>query len=266
MTIELIKQGAVAHIVMGNPPVNVFTPELHRQFHDCLAAFYADDSLKVGIWRTTGDRAFCAGDDIKSARPNYSQSEILQRHFGDSEQLEELGYPGWEREVLRMKRSKPLIAAVQGACVGHGLIYLLLMTDLRIASSKARFGFPEITYGMGGAAGATQLGQQIPHTAAMYMVLSGEMVDADFALRNHLVNEVVDSSQLLSRAGQLAANIAKHPSLALQVELDAYQHTRNLTREQALSYVEHLYRLQRTAYGSQPPLAVDKGASGDLSQ
>jgi len=254
MSIELIRQGSLAHIVLDNAPVNTFTADLHKQFYQVLQEFYADSSLKVGIWRSAGEGAFCAGDDIKSPRPEYTDAQLMQRHFTPSEQLREVGYPGWEREVLRLKRTKPLIAAVQGACVGQGLAYLLMMTDLRIATPKARFGFPEITYGMGGAAGATQLSQQIPHTAAMFMVLTGQLVDADYALSNHLINEIVPQDKLLFRAEELAQSIAKHPALALQVELETYQLTKTMTREDALTYVEQVYRLQRFALsdGTQP--------------
>jgi enoyl-CoA hydratase/carnithine racemase len=255
MSIEIIKQGSVCHFVINNPPVNVFTPAMHKQFYEALRAFYADTELKVGIFRSTGTRAFCAGDDIKSQRPNYSAEQLLERHFSDSENLDELGYPGYEREVLKLKRSKPIIAAIQSACIGQGLAYVLLMTDLRIATPEAKFGFPEITFGMGGAAGALQMAHQVPQTAAIYMVLTGELVDANYALTNHLINEIVDSDQLLQRAEELAQQIARHPAQALQIELEVFQKTRILSREDALNYAEQVYRLQRFAYGSQPPLS-----------
>ena len=186
--IRLERSGAVAHIILDNPPVNVFTAELHKQFYQSLKEFYNDPSLKVGVWSSARDRAFCAGDDIKSPRPELSQSEMIDRHYSSSESQEVVTYPGWERETLRLKRTKPLIAAVHGACVGQGLFYLLMMTQLRVATPEARFGFPEITYGMGGAAGASQIADQIPYVAAMHMVLTGELVDVDFALRNSLIN------------------------------------------------------------------------------
>jgi len=254
MSIQLIRQGCIAHIVLDNAPVNAFTADLHKQFYDALREFYADASLKVGIWRSVGEGAFCAGDDIKAPRPEYTEAQLMHRHFTGSAQLEDAGYPGWEREVLRLKRTKPLIAAVHGACVGQGLAYLLMMTDLRIGTPKARFGFPEITYGMGGAAGATQLSQQIPHTAAMYMVLTGKLVDANYALTNHIINEIVPEDQLLSRAQELAQDIARHPALALQVELETYHQTKTMSREDALTYAEQVYRLQRFALsdGTQP--------------
>lgn len=253
--IRLERTGAVAHIVLDNPPVNVFDARIHKQFHDTLREFYGDPSLKVGIWRSAGDRAFCAGDDIKSPRPDLSQSEMINRHFGATADQSVETYPGWERETLRLVQTKPLIAAVHGACVGQGLLYMLMMTQLRIATPAAKFGFPEITHGMGGAAGASQMAQQIPYTAAMQMVLTGELMDAEFALRNNLVNEVVASKELLPRAVELAERIAGFPALALQVELQAYERTRHLNRDMALDVVEDMYRLQRLAFDAKPPLS-----------
>ncbi|MCS5592465.1 MAG: enoyl-CoA hydratase/isomerase family protein [Gammaproteobacteria bacterium] len=258
MSIQIIKKGAVCHFIIDNPPVNVFTPAMHKQFYDALCEFYANTELKVGILSSTGARAFCAGDDIKSPRPNYSTKQLLERHFSNSEDLEELGYPGYEREALKLKRTKPIIAAIQSACIGQGLAYVLLMTDLRIASTEAKFGFPEINFGMGGAAGALQMAHQIPQTAAMYMVLTGELVDANYALTNHLINEIVEPDYLLARAEELAVQIARHPAQALQIELEVFQKTRNLSREEAMNYAENVYRLQRLAYGTQPPLSDKK--------
>jgi enoyl-CoA hydratase/carnithine racemase len=258
MSIQVIKKGAICHFIINNPPVNAFTPAMHQQFYDALREFYTSTELKVGILRSTGTRAFCAGDDIKSPRPNYSTEQLLERHFSKSEDLNELGHPGFEREVMKLKRTKPIIAAIQSACIGQGLAYILLMTDLRIASTKAQFGFPEINFGMGGAAGALQMAHQIPQTAAMYMVLTGELVDANYALTNHLINEIVEPDQLLSRAETLAQTIARHPAQALQIELEVFQRTRNLSREEAMSYAEHVYRLQRFAYDNQPLLSNQK--------
>ena len=255
MVIRLERTGAVAHIVLDNPPVNVFDARLHKQFHDTLKTFYSDPTLRVGIWRSAGDGAFCAGDDIKSPRPDLSQSEIIHRHYGASADQSIETYPGWERETLRLKQTKPLIAAVHGACVGQGLLYMLMLTQLRIATPAARFGFPEITFGMGGAAGASQMAQQIPYTAAMQMVLTGELMNAEFALHNHLVNEVVADDDLLPRATSIAERIAEMPALALQTELQAYERTRHLNRDMALDVVEDMYRLQRLAFDTTPPLS-----------
>jgi enoyl-CoA hydratase/carnithine racemase len=76
--------------------------------------------------------------------------------------------------VLRFERTKPIVGAARGWCRGRGLEYLLLLTDIRIATPDAKFGLPEIAYGMGGLAGAMQLSRHLPSTAAWEMALTGD--------------------------------------------------------------------------------------------
>jgi hypothetical protein len=102
--------------------------------------------------------------------------------------------------VLALERFKPIIGAVNGWCLGQGMIYLLSLTDIRIASTNAKFGFPEVAYGMGGAGGTSRLGLQLPHTVAMWMLLTGEAMEAEEALSHRLVNKVVAPDALMATA------------------------------------------------------------------
>lgn len=265
MKLHYEKSDGIATITIDNPPVNVFTPTLHRDLHDLLAEFMADDGVRVGILTGAGNRAFSAGDDVKTPRPERTQSELVKRHFGRRRPDESLEYPGWEHEVLRlaMQRFKPIVGAVNGVAVGQGMIYLLQLTDIRVASSTARFGLPEIAYGMGGAGGSTRLMRQIPQVAAMWLALTGEPFDAETALRYNLVNEVVSPDQLMSRAREMAILIARHPPLAVRTEMEASYRGQDLSRDQALSYVSNLYRLQRVAFDTRPPLSKSLTGSSD---
>ncbi|MEZ5646130.1 MAG: enoyl-CoA hydratase/isomerase family protein [Burkholderiaceae bacterium] len=257
MKLHYEKSDGIATITIDNPPVNAFTPALHRDLHDILSDFLSDDDVRVGILTGSGTRAFCAGDDIKTPRPDRTQAEIVKRHMSRRRHDESLEYPGWEHEVLRMamQRYKPIVGAINGVAMGQGMLYLLHLTDIRIASSTARFGLPEIAYGMGGAGGSTRLSRQIPHVAAMWLALTGEPFDAQTALRYDLVNELVEPEAVLSRAREVAALIARHPPLAVRTEMEASYRALDLTRDQALSYVGNLYRLQRVTFDVQPPLA-----------
>ena len=256
MTLRYEKADRIATITIDNPPVNVFTPDMHRELYDILRDFVADRDIRAGVFRAAGERAFCAGDDIKSPRPKRTTGEIVERHLFPLREDGPNEYPGWESDVLRMTRHKPIVGAVQGQCLGQGLLYLLNLTELRIASQAARFGFPEIAYGMGGASGAVRLGRQIPHTAALWLALTGEPFDADTALRNHMINEIVAAETLHDRAAEVAGLIARHPPLAVRVEMEAYYRALDQSREEALASTGHLYRLQRAAMDPTPPLAV----------
>ena len=258
MTIHFSKSDGIATITLDNPPVNVFTPALHREFFEVLREFLIDETVRVGILTGAGTRAFCAGDDVKSPRPKRSHAELVKRHMSLRHADEGLEYPGWESEIMQlaMRRFKPIVGAVNGAAMGQGMIYLLHLTDIRVASTTARFGLPEVAYGMGGAGGSTRLARQIPHVAAMWLALTGEPFDAETALRYNLINEVVAPEELMSRAQQMAALIARHPPLAVRTEMEASYRAQDLTRDQALSYVGNLYRLQRVAFDAQPSVAV----------
>jgi enoyl-CoA hydratase/carnithine racemase len=249
--------GAVATITIDHPPVNAFNPPMHRELYGILEEFLRDQNVRVGILTAAGSRAFCAGDDIKSPRPNRTTAEIVQRHLNPKQPEVPPEYPGWEAEVQRLSetRFKPIIAAVNGPVFGQGLIYLLHLTDLRIATPNARFGLPEIAYGMGGASGVTRLGRQIPHLAALWLALTGEPFSADEALRNNLINEIVAPEKLVERANEIAQLIARHPPLAVRVEMEAYYRAQDMSRDQASAFSGHLYRLQRAAIDPTPPLA-----------
>lgn len=256
MTLHYDTSDGVATITLDNPPVNVLTPELHKDLLEVLRDFNADPDVRCGIWTAVGDRAFCAGDDVKTPRPQRSFAEVAERHLTPRREGDGFEYPGWEAEVLALPRVKPMIAAVNGACLGQGMIYLLLLTDLRLATPNARFGLPEIAYGMPGASAATRLGRQVPHVLAMQLALTGEMIDAEAAARGFLINEVVAPEELMARARALASRIAAHPPIAVRAEMEAYQRAQDMSRADALAYAGNLYHLVRaTQDRATPPLA-----------
>jgi enoyl-CoA hydratase/carnithine racemase len=111
---------------------------------------------------------------------------------------------------------KPVICAVNGACVGGGMT-LMLATDLRVAVRGARFGLAEVRRGIVAANGGTQrIMKQLPYAIAMEMLLCGEDIDADTALRWGLVNRVVEREELLPTARALAARICENAPLAVR--------------------------------------------------
>jgi enoyl-CoA hydratase/carnithine racemase len=261
MPLHYEKAGEIATITLDNPPVNAFTPKLHQELFHVLRDFLAAREIRVGILTAVGTRAFCAGDDIKSPRKSRTAAEVVERHLFPFQEDDEPEYPGWEREVKRLAdhRFKPIVAAVNGPTMGQGMLYLLSLTDIRIATPNARFGLPEIAYGMAGASGSSRLGRQIPHVAAMWLALTGEPFDADTALRYNLINEIVAPDRLLARAREIAAKIARHPAIAVRVEMEAYYRGMDMGRDEAAAFVGHLYRLQRAAMDPTPPLARKAG-------
>lgn len=254
-TIDYEVSEHVATITVNNPPLNVFTPTLHHDLFDVLQAFNADPDVRCGILTGEGDRAFSAGDDIKSERPDRTRLELVERHLSPSRAFDTDEYPGWEHEVMTMPRYKPIIAAVNGYCLGQGFLYLMTLTDIRYATPEAHFGMPEIAYGMGGAGGALSLGKLIPHTAAMELLLLGEKVDAAKAERMFLINAVVAPDKVMATARAAAERIASHPPLGVRIEMESYQRGLDLNRADSLALAGHMYRLARSVQSTDPPLS-----------
>jgi enoyl-CoA hydratase/carnithine racemase len=253
------KSGNIATITIDNPPVNVFTPAMHKQMFEVLQEFNSDRNIHCGILTGAGDRSFSAGDDIKSKRPERSRQEIVERHLNPSRSYQTDEYPGWEHEVMSMARYKPIVGAANGYCFGQGFIYFNLLTDIRYAARNAVFGMPEIAFGMGGAGAALSLGKMIPHVAAMELLLLGEQIDAEKARRLFLVNDVVAPEALMETARKAADRIASHPPLGIRVEMESYQRGFDLSRSDSMAMAGHMYRLARSVQSIQPPLS-DEGA------
>lgn len=254
------KSGHIATITVDNPPVNVFTPAMHKQMFEILQEFNSDREIHCGILTGAGDRSFSAGDDIKSKRPDRTREEVVERHLNPSRSFDTEEYPGWEHEVMTMPRYKPIVGAANGYCFGQGFIYFNLLSDIRYAATNAVFGMPEIAYGMGGAGAALSLGKMIPHVAAMELLLLGEKIDAEKAQRLFLVNDVVAPDKLMETAWAAAERIASHPPLGVRVEMESYQRSFDMSRADSMAMAGHMYRMARSVQSTQPPLA-DKDAA-----
>jgi enoyl-CoA hydratase/carnithine racemase len=227
---------------------------MHKELYFHLKEFELDPELRVGIIMGAGGRSFSAGADLKNThRPSRTRQEELEAylflHRGEGETPSR---PGWEEDVVRMHRFKPIIGAVAGYCLGQGIVYLLHLTCIRIAARGAKFSLPELAYGYAGIAASTQLAQHIPYNEAAYLLLTGEHIDAEEARRIHLVNRVVDDDRLLAEAEAIARKIAKLPPSAVRVEMEALDMGFNLPREAAVAQGRNLYRLHLLSYGEGP--------------
>ena len=253
MGIELEKAGAIATITIRNGSVNPITPAMHRELFEAIRDLEADEAVRVAVLTGAGERAFSAGDDIRHEDPGSGDAarDLLgalghgpAAAGGDTP----AGYD-WADAVLRHERTKPIIGAARGWCLGRGFAYYLLLADIRLAAPDARFGLPEVAYGMGGIAGAMRLTRHLPEVIAWEMALTGEPIDAAEALRVHLVNRVVPAETLLDEARRIAGLIARHPPLAIRVEMEALRRSEELAPGDAYALAMSLYRLQRATIG-----------------
>ena len=178
-------------------------PDLARAFFEYARA---DDRVRAVLVTGAGDRAFCAGADIKERAGNqitgadyFVAQKATHDLFRNIEEFE-----------------KPVIAALNGVALGGGL-EIALCCDIRIASDTARVGLPEIKLGVIPAAGGTQrLPRLIGEARAKELILTADLVDAETALRLGIVSRVVPKAELMATALALAQRIAEHPPLAVR--------------------------------------------------
>jgi crotonobetainyl-CoA hydratase len=198
------QDGHVAVITLNRPEVrNAVDPAMATAVGDFLAAADADRATRAIVITGAGERAFCAGADLKATSSG-------EKPFSSTHP--EWGFCGITQHVVR----KPVIAAVNGHALGGGT-EIALACDLVVASEHARFGLPEVTRGIvAGAGGLVRLQRQLPFKVAMRAVLTAEPLTAHDALRWGLVNEVVDEKVVVATAIGVAARVAANAPLAVQ--------------------------------------------------
>jgi len=231
--------GVVIHEVRGRAMLitinrpdkrNALDRQVRSEFLDAIAAARANDAVRAIVVTGAGDKAFVAGADI---------SEFEERTT--VEQWRVMKSPTIFDAIERCPT--PVIAAVNGFCLGGGM-ELALSCDIRIASASARFGQPEVNLGIIPGGGGTQrLPRIVGLGAALKMILTGEMIGADEALRLGLVNEVLDPSALLDRALALAETIAAKSPVAVAAAKEATRAALNLPLDDGLKLETALFQL-----------------------
>jgi enoyl-CoA hydratase len=204
-TIEIDYPAAgVARLTLNRPHVlNAINRELLDDFSAATDSLEHDEAVKAVILTGAG-RAFSAGFDLKAEA---EEGAISVEEWADRFQSD------WNIFLKIWKSSKPYIAVVHGYNLG-GAMELSLLADVTLASSSARFGFPEIRHG--GGPGATMLPWVVGMKAAKWLMLTGLRIDARRALELGLVTEIVDDEELESRSLQIAQELASIPAVALK--------------------------------------------------
>jgi enoyl-CoA hydratase/carnithine racemase len=216
MVIRFETEGRVAWITMDRPEaMNAIDPESHAALVEAWGRFRDEERLRVAVLTGAGSKAFCAGVDLKRMGEFYARVPREQR-------LEV-----WKREpgiggiTRNLEVGKPVIAAVNGVCLGGGL-ELALACDLRLASETATFGLPEVGWAIIPGQGGTQrLPRAVPPAVALEMILTAQPIDATRAAGLGLVNHVYPAAELTDRARSMAAGIASYPPRAVQSALAA---------------------------------------------
>ena len=230
--IKYEKEAPLAIITVIRPEVmNAMNNALVEEFAQAFKEAENDEEVRALILTGEGNKAFMAGADIK---------EVQARDFvlGRSQTRR-------RQEVLNMLQEmpKPVIAAINGFALGAGLETALACT-LRIASSNAKLGSPEVNLGIIPGDGATQrLPRVIGFGRAMEMVLTARMVDAEEAYRIGLVNKVVAQEELMDEAKKLAGTIISKSPLAIQYAKEAVNRSLEVGLYEGMAHESYLHAL-----------------------
>lgn len=194
----------VGWITLNRPDaINAINDEIRESLPLALEVLDKNPAASVIVLTGSGQRGFCAGADIKEFKKTESQVETRNRMVRSA----------WIEAIDRV--AKPIIAAIHGVCYGGGF-EIALACDIRIASADARFSLPETGLGLIPGAGGTQrLPRLIGLGRALDMMLLGERIDAQEALRLGVITRLVpDHGALLEQAHEIGKRIAARPPLA----------------------------------------------------
>ena len=200
-----VRDDGVAVLTLNNPPMNLVTLELTRQLNRRLDELAADPAARVLVVTGAGDRAFCAGSDIKEF-PEVAEAVLEKKLSRENETYSKLDdFP------------KPTIAALAGLAYGGGL-ELAVCCDLIVAEEHTRLALPEIKLGVfPGSGGTVRVTRRVGEGRAKEMMFFGDPIDAPTALAWSLVNRVVPRGRALATATEMAAVLATRPNLALRL-------------------------------------------------
>jgi enoyl-CoA hydratase/carnithine racemase len=202
-------------ITLNRPEVlNAMSPEAHFELQEVFDLYATDPDMHVAIITGAGDRAFCVGTDLK---------ELART--GDHRKPP----GGFCGITTRFNLFKPVIAAVNGLCLGGGT-EIVAACDLAIASDRSEFGLIEPRVGLAALGGGAlqRLAREMPMKDAMMLVLTGKRIDAHEARRISLINEVVPHEDLIPAARRLAQEILVCAPLAVQASKQVMLQSRDI--------------------------------------
>src|SRR5882757_5207788 len=229
--IEVTTDGAILEVKLNRPKANAINLAASRRLNDVFTAFRDDPQLRVAIVTGSGDRFFSAGWDLKAAAGGEkSDADWGSGGFGG------LNYP--------RNLDKPLISAVNGLACGGGF-EIVLGTDIIVMEEHARFALPEINVAVLADAGTIKLRRRIPYHIAVEFLMTGRWMDATEAKHWGLANHVVPAGQSLTKAREIAKQLADGPPLLFPAIKKLLPHTEMVPEHQAFELHDNLHAVQK---------------------
>jgi enoyl-CoA hydratase/carnithine racemase len=239
-TIIYDKHDGIARVTLNRPQLlNRYNVKMRDELYEVLSAIRDDSDVQVVIINGAGKKAFCVGADLTEF--GTAPSSIIARQVR------------WERDVwgLLERLKQPVIAALHGYVLGSG-VEIALFCDIRIASTDAVFGVPEVALGMIPAAGGSQtLPRTVGAGKALQLLLSCEYIDSEEALRIGLVNRVVSRKELMSTAEMIAKDIKANSNVAVRYAKEAVNRGKDLPLDQGLALEKSIAEIVRILAGNE---------------
>ncbi len=216
------RHGAVSLLRINRPEArNALDAATSRALDEAISAAEADVAIGAMIVTGTGERAFCAGMDLKEAgRIGAGHGLVPGRGFGG---------------ITERKRTKPLVAAINGTAVAGGF-EIMMACDMVFAAEHAMMGLSEVKWGLFAFAGGIQrLARQVPRATALAMIMTGELVPARRLHDLGIITEVVPSATLLERALHVTHAMLENSWQAIRNGRDLYELSTGMDIDQALA-------------------------------
>jgi crotonobetainyl-CoA hydratase len=229
--VNAVKAGDILEVTIDRPKANAIDLAASRRLNDIFSSFRDDKSLKIAIITGAGDRFFSPGWDLKAAAAGEKSDE-------------DWGVGGFGGLNHPRNLNKPIIAAVNGIACGGGF-EVVLGTDIIVMEEHAKFALPEINVGVLPDAGTVKLRRRIPYHVAVEFLLTGRWMDATEAKHWGLANHVVPKGQGMTKAREIARQLADGPPLLFPAIKQLLRHTEMVPEHEAFELHDSLDLVQQ---------------------
>ncbi len=232
--ITVVRNGPLLEITIDRPNANAIDLAASRALNDAVALLRDDKQLRIGIVTGAGERFFSPGWDLKAA----AAGEESDEDWGPG------GFGGLNHP---RNLNKPIIAAVNGIACGGGF-EIVLGCDIIVMEEHARFALPEINVGVLPDAGTIKLRRRIPYHVAVEFLLTGRWMDASEAKHWGLANHVVPKGQAMSKAREIAGQLAAGPPLLFPAIKQLLRHSEMVAEHEAFALHDALDMVQQVVH------------------
>ncbi|WP_172201455.1 enoyl-CoA hydratase/isomerase family protein [Campylobacter sp. RM16188] len=238
---ELREDGILILTINRPEKRNALNGATSAKMEEILNMASKDNAVRVIIVTGSGEKAFCAGEDL---------SELAET--GECQTVTEHGFGGLTNRLC----PKPIICAVNGTAVGGGM-EIAVACDLIVSVKEARFGLPEVKVGLiASTGGLVRMARELPRKIAMELCLTGKLIYAEEAKEIGIVNYVVEREELMNKAIELAEQIAANAPISLQITKEILHAAPSMSLEDAMRLSDNSYKyIEKTEDGIEGPLA-----------